>query len=150
MGEKFEKFKEAVADKTAKVVAFTRRHPVLTIIASNIVVAAVSGGVAYAKTKGGMSVDGEEVDQNRYNNHEKHAFMTREGSLYSNELNESRETRVRSEKINNIVKGVEQMGLRVGDAVYTVKTDEDKYCDVLIANPDESKYILDQFRNDAI
>lgn len=150
MGEKFEKFKGAIADKTAKVVAFTRRHPVLTIIASNIVVAAVSGGVAYAKTKGGMSTSGEEVDQIRYNNQEKHAFMAREGSLYSNELNKSRETRVRSEKINNIVKGVEQMGLRVGDAVYTVKTDEDKYCDVLIANPDESKYILDQFRNDTL
>lgn len=150
MGEKFEKFKETIADKTAKVVAFTRRHPVLTIIASNIVVAAVSGGVAYAKTKGDMSTSGEEADQNRYNNHGNHAFMAREGSLYSNEINKSRETRVRSEKINNIVKGVEQMDLRVGDAVYTVKTDENKYCDVLIADPDESKYILDQFRNDAI
>ncbi len=149
MGEKFEKFKDSIADKTAKVVAFTRRHPVLTIIASNIVVAAVSGGVAYAKTKGGMLVDGEEADQNRYNNHENHELIAREGSLYSNEIDKSIETHVRSERINNIVKGVEQMDLRVGDAVYTVKTDEDGYYSVLIANPDESKYILDQFRNDA-
>lgn len=151
MGEKFEKFKGAIADKTAKVVAFTRRHPVLTIIASNIVVAAVSGGVAYAKTKGGMSVDWEAMDvkESETDNaiYGKHAFIVGEGYFYDKEL-DGYFNGAPSDRINDIARGIERMNLDNGDAIFTMKTGENSYESIMIEEPDIAVLTMDDIVKD--
>ena len=140
MGEKFEKFKGAIADKTAKVVAFTRRHPVLTIIASNIVVAAVSGGVAYAKTKGGMSTSGEAMDSSRETDSKTglqcwHSITAREGYFYGNEIAGMKKGET-SDRLTDLARGVEALGIDYGDMVLTIKTSEDSYQTLILEEPD--------------
>ena len=141
MGEKFEKFKETIADKTAKVVAFTRRHPVLTIIASNIVVAAVSGGVAYAKTKRDMSdVEGEAMDGSRETDSKTglqcwHSITAREGYFYGNEIAGMKKGET-SDRIIDLARGVEALGIDYGDMVLTIKISEDSYQTLILEDPD--------------
>ena len=139
MGEKFDAFKEKVSNGAAKVVNFTRRHPVLTIVASNIAVGLVSGGVAYAKTKRDMmSVGGEEALKVSDTEREigKHTFIAGEGYFYDNELDKSYRTGVPSDRINDIVQGIERMNLDNGDAIMTMKTGENSYESIMIEEPD--------------
>lgn len=139
MGEKFDVFKEKVSDGVAKVVKFTRKHPALTVVASNIAVAAVSGGIAYAKTKRDMmSVGGEEALKVSDTEREigKHTFIAGEGYFYDNELDKSYRTGVPSDRINDIVQGIERMNLDNGDAIMTMKTGENSYESIMIEEPD--------------
>ena len=139
MGKKFDAFKEKVSNGAAKVVSFTRRHPILTMVASDIAVGLVSGGVAYAKTKRDMmSVGGEEALKTSDTEREigKHTFIAGEGYFYDNELNESYRTGVPSDRINDIVQGIERMNRDNGDAIMTMKTGEHSYESIMIEEPD--------------
>ena len=145
---------EKVSNAFVKVYSFAKAHPVLTMIVSNVAIAGVSYGIGMAVSKhgagavdisdGGVKKLPDGIDSSDFSGI-KHNMVAGEGYFFGNELHKI-DNCEKSEAIDSLTRGIEAMGIGLGDGVFVVRNAQDEYSSILMEEPDITKICYDDIR----